>query len=118
MYTSSFRASIFYTKTDNRIAEGGPAMAQFSSLDHNFFACISGLLVKETNQEVINRYWSKPVEAWYEKGRDDRSLLMMRFELKSAEMWAVAPSVVEMLKLTSGSTISPAEMGGHQKIAF
>jgi general stress protein 26 len=108
----------FYTTKDNRIADGGKAMAQFASKDHDMFACIAGYLVEETDYEVISRYWSKPVEAWYKDGREDPNLKMMRFELNTAEIWSVDPSVVGMIKLTSGATLSPEEMGKHDKIAF
>lgn len=108
----------FYTTKDNRIADGGKAMAQFASKDHDMFACIAGHLVEETDDEVISRYWSKPVEAWYKDGREDPNLKMMRFELNTAEIWSVDPSVVGMIKLSSGATLSPEEMGKHDKIAF
>lgn len=108
----------FYTTTDNRIADGGKAMAQFTSLDHELFACISGKLVEETDDEVIQRYWSKPVEAWYKDGKQDPKLKMMRFELDSAEIWEVDPSVVGLIKLASGATLSPDEMGQHNKVKF
>ena len=108
----------FYTSKGNRIADGGKAMAQFASKDHQLFACIAGYLVEETDQEVISRYWSNPVEAWYEGGREDPKLKMMRFELDTAEIWSVDPSVVGMLKLSSGATLSSGDMGKHNKIAF
>ena len=108
----------FYTTTDNRIADGGKAMAQFASLDHELFACISGKLVEETDDEVIDRYWSKQVEAWYKGGKQDPKLKMMRFELDSAEIWEVDPSVVGLIKLASGATLSSDEMGKHSKIKF
>lgn len=108
----------FYTTTDNRIADGGKAMAQFASLEHELFACIVGNLVEETDDEVIDRYWSKPVEAWYEDGRQDPKLKMMRFELDSAEIWSVDPSFTGLIKLSSGATLSADEMGKHSKIKF
>ena len=42
----------FYTRKDNRIAPGGPAMVQFVSKDHKDFACIRGNLDPETDQDV------------------------------------------------------------------
>src|SRR3546814_15415605 len=32
----------FFTASDNRLAAGGPAMAQFAAKGHELFACISG----------------------------------------------------------------------------
>ena len=106
----------FYTTKDNRIAEGGKAMAQYSSIDHELFACIGGHLVEETDQDIIDKYWSKKVEAWYKEGKTDPSLKMMRFELDNAEVWTQDPSFVGMLKLSTGATIAPHEMGEHEKL--
>jgi general stress protein 26 len=108
----------FYTTKTNRIAAGGTAMAQFVGVDHKLFACIAGTLVEETNQQIIDKYWSKPVEAWYEDGKTDDSLKMMRFELSNAEVWLADPSVVGMVKLASGTTLKPDEMGEHEVVEF
>src|SRR4051794_8956094 len=48
----------FFTTRDNRLAPGGPAMAQFISRDHDLFACVAGTLIEESDQHVINQLWS------------------------------------------------------------
>lgn len=106
----------FYTKTDNRIAQGGKAMVHFSSKGHDVFACIKGTLVKETRQDIIDKYWSKQVEAWYDKGKSDPSLLMMRLELDNAEIWYSDPGVKGMFKMMTGKNVDPEEMGDHKKV--
>ncbi|WP_018983849.1 pyridoxamine 5'-phosphate oxidase family protein [Salinimonas chungwhensis] len=106
----------FYTTTSNRVAAGGKAMVHFSSKSHDVFACIRGTLVEETREEIIDKYWSNPVEAWYEKGKDDPSLKMMRFELDDAEIWEADPSLKGMYKMMSGKDIKPDEMGEHEKV--
>lgn len=108
----------FYTTQSNRIAAGGKAMAQFVGKKHQLFACIAGVLEEETDQSIIDKYWSNAVEAWYEEGKEDPSLKMMRFELSNAEVWTVDPSIAGMLKLGTGATIEPDEMGEHGKIKF
>ena len=106
----------FYTTTTNRIAPGGPAMVQFVSKGHDLFCCIAGTLVEERDPAVIDRYWSNAVEAWYEGGRNDPTLKMMRFELKDAEVWAANASLKGMFKLLTGKNVSPHEMGSHKNI--
>ena len=108
----------FYTTKTNRIAAGGHAMAQFVSKGHKLFACISGDLVEETRQDIIDKYWSNGVEAWYENGKQDASLKMMRFNLVDAEVWSVDPSIKGMFKIATGKTVDPDEMGDHGKINF
>ena len=106
----------FYTSRDNRLAKGGPAMMQFVSKGHDLFACVSGNLTEETNDAIIDKHWSKPVEAWYEQGRQDPSLLMLRLDLGDAEIWEADPGVVGMFKMMTGMTMNGDEMGDHAKV--
>ena len=106
----------FYTTDSNRVASGGKAMVHFSSKGHDLYACIRGTLVQETRDEIIDKYWSNPVEAWYEKGKEDPSLRMMRFELDDAEIWEADPSFKGMFKMMSGKDIKPEELGEHDKV--
>ncbi|WP_231862605.1 pyridoxamine 5'-phosphate oxidase family protein [Sphingorhabdus sp. M41] len=106
----------FYTSRDNRLAKGGPAMMQFVSKGHDLFACVSGNLTEETDPAIIDKHWSKPVEAWYEQGRQDPSLLMLRLDLADAEIWEADPGVVGMFKMMTGMTMNGDEMGDHAKV--
>lgn len=103
----------FFTGRDNRIAPGGPAMVQVASKGHDLFACISGNLVEETDPAVIDRHWSNTVEAWYPGGRNDPNLLMLRFDLDDAEIWAMDASIKGLFKLLTGKTVKPKEMADH-----
>lgn len=103
----------FYTSKDNRIAPGGPAMAQYVSKDHKIFACIRGTLRQESDPAVIDRYWNNAVEAWFEHGRQDPDLLMMRFDLEDAEIWEGDESLTGKFKMLTGATIQPSEAGRH-----
>lgn len=108
----------FYTRKDNRIAPGGAASAQFVSRDHKVFASIRGTLVEETNPAVIDKYWSKQTEAWFEGGRNDPNLKMMRFDLSDAEIWEGDESVSGMFKMLTGMKIKPDEAGRHAEVAL
>lgn len=108
----------FYTTRDNRLASGGAAMVHFASKGHDLFACVSGTLVGETDPEIIKRYWNNAVEAWYEGGRDDPNLLMLRFELGDAEIWEADPGIKGSFKLLTGMTMKPGDAGEHVRTAL
>lgn len=108
----------FYTRKGNRLAAGGPAMAQFAGKDHNLFACIDGTLVQETDPAVIDRYWSKQVEAWYPQGRNDPDLLMLRFDLGDAEIWLADMSLTGLFKMMIGKNVRSDERGKHAEVAL
>ena len=106
----------FYTTKDNRLASGGPAMAQFVAKGHDLYACVSGNLVQENDPAVIDRYWSKQAEAWFKGGRHDPNLLMLRFELDDVEIWTAELGVTGLFKLMTGKTVNPDEAGRHETI--
>lgn len=108
----------FYTSRGNRIAAGGPAMAQFVSKDHKIFACIAGTLDEERDSAVIDRYWSKQTEAWFKGGRNDPDLLMLRFELDDAEIWEADATMTGFFKMLTGSKIEGGEVGRHVETAL
>lgn len=108
----------FYTSKDNRLAPGGPAMAQFAAKDHYLFACIEGILTPETDPAVIDRHWSKDVEAWYPGGRNDPSLLMLRFDLGTAEIWRADMSLKGVFKQLFGGDVREEMKGKHAEIAL
>lgn len=108
----------FYTTRDNRLASGGPAMAQFASKGHHVFACINGTLVEETDSAVIDRYWSKDVAAWYPQGRQDPSLLMLRFNLGTAEVWLADVTVKGLFKMLLGGDVRRQAQNKHSEIAL
>jgi len=108
----------FYTAKDNRLAPGGPAMAQFAAKGHDLFACVHGALSVENDPAVIDRYWSRQVEAWYPGGRDDPSLLMLRFDLDDAEIWLADLSLKGLFKLVTGGDIRAEERSRHAEVAL
>lgn len=106
----------FYTSKDNRIVSGMAgntvAMAQYASKGHDLFACISGTLSVEMDRSKIDKFWSNAVEAWYDGGKADPSLLMIRMDLRSAEVWKSDMSIAGKIKLMFGGDIDREDMAG------
>ncbi|MDX3901180.1 MAG: pyridoxamine 5'-phosphate oxidase family protein [Sphingobium sp.] len=108
----------FYTSRDNRLAAGGPAMAQFAGKDHHLFACIAGSLVEESDPAVIDRYWTSENEAWYPGGRNDPNLLMLRFDLGTAEIWIADLSLKGVFKMMVGGDVRGEMKNKHAEVAL
>lgn len=108
----------FFTSRDNRLAPGGPAMAQFVGKDHHLFACINGTLVEETDQAVIDHHWTKENEAWYPGGRTDPNMLMLRFDLGTAEIWRADLSVKGMFKMLFGGDVRGEMQSKHVEVSL
>lgn len=103
----------FFTEPHNRLAKGGPAMAQFVAKGHDLFACLAGTIRREEDEAVIDRFWSNAVAAWYEQGRQDPNLLMLRMDLTDIEIWETDMGIKGVFKMLTGSKIRPGEAGNH-----
>ena len=108
----------FFTSRDNRCAAGGAAHAQFVAKGQDQFASISGRLVEERDAAVLDRFWSNPIAAWYPQGRTDANLLVLRFELDSAEIWQPELGLTGGFKILTGMTLKPSEVGKHAVVGL
>jgi general stress protein 26 len=101
----------FFTSKDNALAEklaqsngqGGRAIATFSSKNHDIFATVHGTLRLDNNREMIDRLWNRYVAAWFEGGKDDPKLALLRLDCDTAEIWVDASSLVAGIKLLLGA---------------
>jgi general stress protein 26 len=97
----------FFTSTDNALvqalsAESARAVATFASKGHDLFATIHGRLSVDTDRAVVDRLWSRYVAAWFERGKDDPKLALLRLDAENAEVWIDASSVMAGVKLLLG----------------
>ena len=97
----------FFTATDNALAAAigtgqVPAFAHFASKGHDLFACIHGTLSIDNNPAAIDRLWNAYVAAWYEGGKADPKLVLLRFDPDHAEVWKDASSIVAGVKMFLG----------------
>lgn len=51
---------------------------------------------------VVDRLWNPFVAAWYPAGKDDPTLLLLRFDPAQAEIWLNGSSLVAGLKMLLG----------------
>ncbi len=78
------------------------AMLQFSSKGHELFASIQGELFAVDNRVMVDRLWNPFVAAWYEGGKDDPKLQLLRFEPQDAQVWLNEHSLFAGVKLLLG----------------
>ena len=107
----------FFAGKDNRLTSGGRAMAQFVSKGHDFFACLSGTVGVDNNRAMIDKLWSKQVEAWFPGGKDDPNLALIRFDIDDAELWESDMSMSGKVKMLFGGKINPSEEGSHARVS-
>lgn len=81
---------------------GGTAQATYASKGHDIFACIDGELTLDNDRAVIDRLWNAHVAAWYEGGRDDPKIALLRFDPAHAEIWEDGSSLIAGIKSLFG----------------
>lgn len=97
----------FFTATDVGLVQrlqAGPRRAQaaFASKGHDLFACIHGSLRIDTDRAVVERLWNSFIAAWYEGGKDDPKLVLLRLDAEHAHIWLNENSLFAGIKLMLG----------------
>lgn len=68
--------------------------------DSKGFLSISGTATLTKDQEKISELWKTSAEAWFEKGREDPSVALIKVDGHTAEYWASdEPRVASLFKV-------------------
>ena len=96
----------FFTSRDTDLAHsmgaGHRAHLHFSAKGHDLFASVHGELLPSEDRAVIDRLWNRFVAAWFEGGKEDPKLQLLRFEPDRAHVWLNENSALAGAKLLLG----------------
>lgn len=96
----------FFTSKDTdlvgQIGTHAPGTAFFVSKGHDLFAGVTGELTLSNDRAVIDRLWSPFIAAWFEGGKDDPKLQLIRFDPYNAHIWLNENSLFSGVKLLLG----------------
>ncbi len=81
---------------------GSKAIATFTSKSHDIFATVHGKLTLDNDRAMIDKLWNRFVAAWFDKGKDDPKLALLRFDTEQAEIWLDGSSIVAGIKMLLG----------------
>jgi general stress protein 26 len=85
------------------IGERHEAVAQFASKGHDLFASIDGVLNVDNDRAAVDRLWNPFVAAWFEGGKTDPKLQLLRFDAREAQIWLNENSLFAGIKVLLGS---------------
>jgi general stress protein 26 len=110
----------FFTANDHDLVRsldrGDRAIAAFAAKGHDMFASLRGRLSQDNDQAVIDRLWNPVVSQWYEGGKADPKLALLRLDVDDAKLWKsdlggfVRPAINKLLG-------RKPESGEHEKVA-
>jgi general stress protein 26 len=97
----------FFTSTDSDLVKAltdtHRAVVHFSSKGHDLFASLHGVLTLDNNRQVIDQLWNSFIAAWYEGGKDDPKLQLLRLDPERAQVWLNENNLWAAVKLLLGS---------------
>lgn len=97
----------FFTSTENTLVKNinrsSKGVGTFVSKNHDLYATIHGKLTLDNDKVVIDRLWNEFVAAWYEGGRSDPKLALLRFQPSKGEVWLSGSSIIAGIKMLLGS---------------
>jgi general stress protein 26 len=97
----------FFSASDVDLVEaiGGRADAflHFAAKGHDLFASVDGRLAIDNDRATIERLWNPFVAAWFEGGKDDPKLRLLRFEPGNAQIWLNENSLFAGVKMLLGA---------------
>lgn len=97
----------FFTSKENELVKsaggkGSRAVATFVSKGHDLYAAVQGTLSVDTDRAVIDRLWNRYVAAWFEGGKDDPKLALLRLDPDKGQIWLDGSSIVAGVKMLLG----------------
>jgi general stress protein 26 len=100
------KAVYFFTAKDTELGKGAAnskkALLVYAAKGHDIFATVNGVLQVDNDRAVIDRLWNPFVAAWFEHGKEDPKLCLLRFDPSDAEIWKDASSIVAGVKMYFG----------------
>ena len=79
-----------------------PAVLTFASKGHDLFATVDGTLSVDNDREVIDRLWNPFIAAWFEQGKDDPKLRLLRLDPAGGEVWENENSLLAGIRILLG----------------
>ena len=95
----------FFASTDNHIVdavkEGRRAIATFAAKGE-LYASVRGSLTLSEDRAMVDKLWNPQAAAWFEKGKDDPKLRLLRLDAEEAEIWLDGSGLVAGIKSLLG----------------
>ena len=77
---------------------------------------MAGTVSQMNDRTQIDKLWNTHVESWFPGGRADPNLLLLRFDIESAEIWESDVSLSGRVKMLFGGKINASESGTHEVV--
>lgn len=114
----------FVTANGTGVAEAAKAGQTgeyiIGAADAQLYARIDGTLEEVTDRGKLDEIWSPVAAAWFEDGKQDEDICLVKFAPRTAEVWATdggAKFLYEIAKANLDKDAKP-DIGDHGTVAF
>ena len=100
-------------------AGGREAVHVVAAEGKGLFARIHGTLTLSDDAAKLDELWNAVASNWFEDGRQDEDVQLLRFDLAEAEVWATGGSLSFIYQIAkSRVTGDKPDMGEHFNLSF
>lgn len=100
------------------IGHGAEAQFTLQSQNGDYHASLKGSLVVYESEEVLDELWSLSAAAWFERGREDPKVTLLRFSPREAAVWATDRNAIlvglKMMRAALQEGRSEPDIGEHR----
>lgn len=102
------------------VAGGGkPALHVVSDAAEGLYARIDGTLSLSDDRAKLDELWNAVASSWFEDGKRDEDVQLMRFDMTEAEVWATGGKLAFVYEIAKSKvTGQKPDMGEHYTLTF
>lgn len=107
--------------TDLAKSAASPAAAQYivSSSDEALYARIDGTLSQSHDRAELDKLWNAVADAWFEDGKTDDDVQLLRLDLSTAEVWITGGSLKFFYEMAKAQiSDQKPDIGDHAMLTF
>lgn len=100
----------FYTQKNDakvyEIEQDRDVCMTFSSPEHSTYVSLTGKARLSEDKNLIDKYWSPTVAAWFEGGRDNPNIAMLKVKINKGEHWdSTENKLIQVLEKAKANVI-------------
>ncbi|MEB8385970.1 pyridoxamine 5'-phosphate oxidase family protein [Rhodobacteraceae bacterium KMM 6894] len=107
------------TDVADAAAKGAQAQHVLACSHGQIYAAIDGTLTIETDEAILDDIWSPMAAVWFDDGREDDDICLVRFTPSKAEVWATDGGAKALFEFAKASLSDDTpDMGEHGVLRF
>lgn len=83
-----------------------PDTVMMTYMTKDYQARARGILSVAAEPGLVDRFWNPIVASWYPGGKSDPKMLMLKFEIKDAALWASSGNPLKFLYETAKANVT------------